>query len=81
MSNVSAKWYIFHVYTLYLERHSRSALEFNVQSDPVTRAPDFQQWNGCLRPDGCGMPYEHEMMLVGKIQLPCFSPVFHLLRY
>jgi hypothetical protein len=26
-------------------------------------------------------PYEHEIMLVGKIQRPCFSPVFHLLRY
>jgi hypothetical protein len=26
-------------------------------------------------------PYEHEKMLVGKIQRPCFSPVFHLLRY
>jgi hypothetical protein len=26
-------------------------------------------------------PYEHEKMLLGKIQRPCFSPVFHLLRY
>jgi hypothetical protein len=25
-------------------------------------------------------PYEHEKMLVGKIQRPYFSPVFHLLR-
>jgi hypothetical protein len=26
-------------------------------------------------------PYKHEKMLAGKIQRPCFSPVFHLLRY
>jgi hypothetical protein len=26
-------------------------------------------------------PYEHEKMLVGKIQWPCFSPVFRLLRF
>jgi hypothetical protein len=26
-------------------------------------------------------PHEHEKMLVGKVQRPYFSPVFHLLRY
>jgi hypothetical protein len=26
-------------------------------------------------------PYEHEKMLVGKIQRPCFSPVCHMLRH
>jgi hypothetical protein len=41
--------------------------------------PGRERW--ILRVIKSANAYEHENMLVGKIQRPCFSPVFHQLRY
>jgi hypothetical protein len=35
----------------------------------------------CRRFTACKRTLDHEKMHRGKIQRPCFSPVFHLLRY
>jgi hypothetical protein len=48
------------------------------KGDKIRSTPSF---GGKVKPACKKETYEHAKMLVGKIRRPCFSPVFHLLRY